>query len=62
MKKLTYYLWTDDELRTPTKDVYYLSDYLEQKDGKTWIDGHGWRKCTLVKQSLNKMELIKYVK
>jgi hypothetical protein len=56
---ITFYIWKDDELSTPSKVVTYITDYLEKdKTGKIRIDGHGWRKCTLITSGPDKMECI----
>lgn len=57
---VTYYVWKDEELSTPTGTITYLTDYEKKdKDGKIWIDKHGWKKCSLLASHENKMECIR---
>ncbi len=59
--KLTtmYYLWKR-ETSDPNKIMTYLTDYLEQKNGKTWVDGAGWMQLELLFSHQDKKKVIEY--
>ena len=48
----TYYMWRD------VNGVYYITDYLEQADGLTRIDGYGFMEVELVVQGPDKAGVV----
>lgn len=54
MSKATYYLWQD------ASNVLYITDYKEQKDGLTQIDGQGFIKVELLYSASKKDDVIKW--
>lgn len=57
---MKYYLLKDKQKSTDTHPIFYITNYLESRNGKILVDGHGYCDVELMFSSNVKNDCIAY--